>query len=257
MRHTLSSKNGFTLTELLVGMALAGVVMAGAHSVYRSQQKAYALQEGLAEVQQNLRAAMHFVEREIRMAGCDPTGVSGAGIKTATADTIRITMDITGGESDGIDNDSDGSVDEADEARFSDGDTDDANEDITYSLYNSGGIQKLGRKRGTTSNQPVAENIEALDFVYLDQRISDGIDNNSDGRVDEANEAIMATPVANLEDIRAIQITLVARTGRADHGYINTEVYTNQEGTVILAQQNDHYRRRLLTAEVFCRNLAF
>ena len=235
MLDILNNKKAFTLIELLLALAISGVVMAGVYSAYYSQQKSYITQEQVAAMQQNLRAAMYIMQREIRMAGCDPTENAGAEIKTADIDTIRFTLDITGGESDGKDNDNDGTVDEDDEKRFSDGFCDDANEDITYSLYTAGGIQKLGRKSpSTASNQPVAENIDALDFVYLD-----------------ANGATTAT----LANIRSVQITLVARTGRVDLGFTNNTVYKNQQGTTIYTALNDNFRRKLLTARVKCRNL--
>ncbi|OPX36370.1 MAG: hypothetical protein B1H12_07155 [Desulfobacteraceae bacterium 4484_190.2] len=232
-----SIKNdGFTLTELLIAMAIAGIVMAGVYTAYSSQQRSYIAQEQVTAVQQNLRVAMYFMEREIRMAGCDPKGNAGAGIQTASPNCIRITMDITGGETDGLDNDGDSNIDEADEANFGDGDTSDVNEDVTYSLYTSGGIQKLGRKKPSTYNQPVAENIDALNLVYLDK------DEN---------------PTITLAEIRSVQITLLARTARGDRGFKNTTVYTNQQGDQIFVGPGDNFRRKLLTAQVNCRNLAF
>ena len=257
MITTSNNSPGFTLVELLMAMAISGILMAGIYTAYRSQQRSYIAQEQVAALQQNLRVAFHFIEKEIRTSGCDPTRNSGAGIHTANPSAIRITMDITGGETDGIDNDGDGSIDEDDEAKFGDGDTNDVNEDVTYSLYTSDGIQKLGRKSPSTAyNQPVAENIDALDFVYLDQRLSDGIDNDGDGTIDEFDEAAMAFPVSNTEDIRAVQITLVARTARVDSGFQNTTVYTNQQGDQIFTAPGDNFRRKLLTAQVYCRNLA-
>ena len=230
------NRDGFTLIELLLAMAVGGIVMAGVYSAYSSQQRSYIAQEQVAAVQQNLRVAMYFMEREIRMAGCDPKGSAGAGIRTASPNSIRITMDITGGQADGLDNDGDSNIDEADEANFGDGDTNDVNEDVTYSLYTSDGIQKLGRKKPSTNNQPVAENIDALNLVYLDK------DEN---------------PTITLTEIRSVQITLVARTARGDRGFKNTTVYKNQQGEQIFVAPGDNFRRKLLTAQVNCRNLAF
>ena len=232
------NNKGFTLIEVLLAMAIAGIVMGSIYSIYYSQQKSYIAQEQAVAMQQNLRAAMFYMTREIRMAGCDPTDNAGAGIQTANTNSIRFTLDITGGESDGKDNDNDGSVDEADENKFSDGFCDDTNEDITYSLYTADGIQKLGRKSpSTANNQPVAENIDALDFVYLD-----------------ANGATTAT----LANIRSVKITLVARTGREDPGYTNNEQFYNQNPDgqeLIYTALNDSFRRRRLTTTIKCRNL--
>ena len=226
---------GFTLIELLVAMAIAGVVMAGIYSAYSSQQRSYIVQEQVAGMQQNLRASMDLMEREIRMAGCDPTGGAGAKIIKADIAELQFTIDLN----------EDGDVSSS---------TGNPNEQIRYKLTDSGG---LGREIWSGGLQPVAENIDALNFVYLDQRLSDGIDNDSDGTIDEYDEAVMGTPVVNTESIRAVQITLVARTGRGDPRYKDTASYRNQQGAVILPQQNDNFRRKLLTAQVNCRNLAF
>jgi type IV pilus assembly protein PilW len=219
MLDILKNKKAFTLIELLVTLAISGVVMAGIYSAYYSQQKSYITQEQVAAMQQNLRAAMSIMQREIRMAGCDPSGTAQTGIKTANTNSIRFTLDIT--DDTGTGN--------------PDGDAGDINEDITYSLYTADGIQKLGRKSPSTAiNQPVAENIDALIFVYLD-----------------ANGATTPT----LANIRSVQITLVARTGRRDPGYTNNTSYQNHQGSTIYTAPNDSFRRMLLTAEVKCRNL--
>jgi type IV pilus assembly protein PilW len=209
---------GFTLVELLIAVAIAGVVMGGIYSVFRSQQSSYAAQAQVTALEQQVRAAMYFMQRDISMAGCDPAGTAHAGILTAAADSIRLTEDLNG-----------------------DGNPSEYNEDITYSLYASGGIQKLGRKTPfTATNQPVVEHVDALDFVYLD----------SAGH-------ILSPPVADPSQIRSVQITMVVRADRADPRYFNTTIYRNQAGDVIFGPENDHFRRRLLTAETRCRNLAF
>jgi type IV pilus assembly protein PilW len=97
MLHIISKKEGFTLSELLVAMVISAVVMAAIYSTYYSQQRSYLVQEQVAAMQQNLRAAMFYMEKEIRMAGCDPTRAADAGITTANADSISFTEDITGG----------------------------------------------------------------------------------------------------------------------------------------------------------------
>ena len=87
----------------------------------------------------------------------------------------------------------------------------------------------------------MAENVDALNFVYLDE-----------------NDAVLATPVANLAAIRSIQITVVARSDKRDREYTDTAVYQNQNPDgpdVILSAQNDNFRRRLFTAQIKCRNL--
>ncbi len=52
------SNQGFTLLELVVAMALVGIIMAGVYATYFSQQKSYLVQDQVAAMQQNLRAGM-------------------------------------------------------------------------------------------------------------------------------------------------------------------------------------------------------
>jgi len=229
-------EQGFTLVEIMVAMAISGIVMSGIYTVYYSQQKSYMAQEQVVAMQQNLRAAMFYMEREIRRAGCDPTQDANAGIQNIGWDadenrytSIRFTLDIH----DGVDNDGDGVVDESDEEGNVDGDTDDTDEDITYSLADNDGDGDSDLER---NGDLIAENIDALDFVYLD-------------------DASPPSVTANIDEIRSVQITLVARTGRAVPGYTDTASYTNQQGTEILAAQNDNFRRRCSTTSIRCRNL--
>jgi type IV pilus assembly protein PilW len=215
--------NGFTLIELMIGMAISLIVMAGIYYAYESQQKSHDIQIQVAAMQQNLRAAMFYMEREIRMAGCDPTSKAApaAAILDAQANSIEFRSDVRGNAP----------------GSEPDGDTNDDNEHIEYRLYDAlgDGVIDLGRddKNGTGLNA-VALNIDALDFVYLDR-----------------NGAVTGV----LANIRAVEVTLVARSIKMERGFVNNNVYTNKQGAVVLPAQNDSYRRKSLTVHIDCRNL--
>ena len=91
----------------------------------------------------------------------------------------------------------------------------------------------------------VAENIEVLDFVYLD----------------EDRNLLGPTPLdpANLDLVRSIQITLIARSGQDLTVMMmkqnDNKTYNNQQGDALLVNPNDRFRRVILTADVQCRNL--
>jgi type IV pilus assembly protein PilW len=180
-----NNHKGFTLIELLVAMTVGLVVMAGVSMTFRSQQKSYLLQEQVAAMQQNLRAAMYHMEREIRMAGCDPNQTASAQVVTANATSITFRQDLRGTN--------DGSL--------PDGDTDDPNENITYSLN---GDELRRNDPNGIGDQVIADNISALNFVYLRQ---DGTRIDDDG----AGNVTVGIP-----QIRSVEITLVASTGRGD-----------------------------------------
>jgi len=65
-----NAKNqGFTIVELLVAMAIALVVLGAIFYTFKSQQDSYLVQSEVAAAQQNVRAAMHLISRDIQMAG--------------------------------------------------------------------------------------------------------------------------------------------------------------------------------------------
>jgi prepilin-type N-terminal cleavage/methylation domain-containing protein len=65
----LKEKKGFTLVEILVVVAILGLVMGSIYSVYLTHMKSAYSQEEVVEVQQNLRIAMDSITKDIRMAG--------------------------------------------------------------------------------------------------------------------------------------------------------------------------------------------
>jgi len=248
MKKISNSTKGFTLIELMVALAVTSILLAGIYTTYITQLKSHLTQQLIVEMQQNLRGAMLIIERDIRMAGYDPTTNAGAGILTMLGNSFEFTMDVTGGEADGIDNDNDGTVDEADEDRFSDGDLVDpgpppkvdANEQIRYGLNtDAGGFQFLGRELGGGGGlQPVAEFIDALNFVYLD---SAGVVTND--------------PLA----VKSVQVTIVGRSSGVVPAMFfrqtDNQAYMNQQGQIVLPTQNDQFRRMIVTSDIKCRNL--
>jgi type IV pilus assembly protein PilW len=227
------SNQGVTLIELMIAMTIFLLVLGAIYSTFQSQHKSYLMQEEVAAMQQNMRAAMFYLTKEIRMAGCDPTGSGGSGIVTANSDSIRFTEDVRG------DFDPTVPVDDPNP----DGDIDDPNEDITYNLDDPDGDgvdDELDR-----NNQTVAQNIDALNFVYLDGASPPTVLNP--GGTDVA--------AGDLSKIRSVEITIVARTGRALRATKDNNLYYNQQGTQILGAQNDNFSRKSATTFIKCRNL--
>ena len=216
MKSATKYSKGFTLIELMVALALTSIIMAGIMAAYVSQLKAHVTQQTIVEMQQNLRSAMQHMEKEIRMAGYDdPNKTSVAGLTTVLANTFGFTMDLN-----------------------DDGDVVDSNETVTYTLAaNTAGTQCLMRNTGG-GNRPIAENIEALNFVYLDR---------------------FRSPTTSAMDVRSVQITIVAKSSRVNPGFFNiqtdNQVYMNQQGAIVLPAMNDTFRRMAITTDIKCRNL--
>lgn len=268
MNRQETGTGGFTLVEMMIAIAIFGVVLTGIYSVYQAQVRSHYTQQQIMDMQQNIRAALYLMEREIKMAGLNPAGADGIGITLADAHSLGFNMDFTGAFNDGDDDDEDGIVDEgangmddngnglideADEAEWYDGDVDDPNEQVVYMLSNDADAN--GRNDGLpTENadggachlwrngERLALNIDALNFVYLD-----------------INGVPLATPVADPSAIRSIQVSLVVRSGekpsKYSYGYVDGKAYQDQQGIEILPQQNDSFRRISMNMEAKCRNM--
>lgn len=194
------NEDGLTIIELLIAMSIGLVVLGSVFSSFTTQKKAFALQEQITEMEQNLRTPIDFITRDLRNAGANPNinttlviGTSVGLIPDATttigANSIRILSDVEDGN--GV---------------ISSG----SPETVTYSL------------NGTTlerNGNPLVDYIIALTFTYFDS----------------AGNTI-ATPITtttNLSNIRVVQVSLTARTEYEDLTHTTAEAEdTNGDGVL-------------------------
>ncbi|VFQ45477.1 prokaryotic n-terminal methylation site [Desulfoluna butyratoxydans] len=226
-----SKQQGFTLLEIMVAVALSFILISAAYFFYNHQVQTRVTQERVTDMQQNLRAAMLLMEDDIRMAGYDPNGTTGAAITVATASRLTFSYSMDG-DANGTDDDGDGDVDEADEALLT--------ETISYGLFDDGsdGVSDLGRTVGTGSPVAVSENVEAMELSYL---LEDG--------------SVTGTP-SDLTQIVAVRFAILARTRTGEQGFSNSATYAYDplDSTKVWGPYNDEHRRRLLRHTVRCRN---
>lgn len=242
-RRIIKEKCGFTLVELMLTMAISGIIMAAIYSAYISQQRTYLAQEQVAEMQQNIRAGLGMLERDIRMAGYDVTGSNnfgfvnnflfsnGAGLSEnvmTNSNAIAFTMDLDG----------DGGIDQAAEDIDGNGNKDMTEmEQVAYRL-NGTNLQRYSTTTGIIEWHTIAEDIENIEFNYV---LDDGTQSNN--------------PVpADFSDIRMVQISILARASREDQNFTNPMLYTTASG-VNWGPFNDHFRRRMLITTIQCRNM--
>jgi len=145
--------SGFTLVEILVAILASLIILAGIYSLLQSQQVAFSNQEQINEMNQNARAVMDLMAREVRLAGYKTSTAVFNGIAIAQPGTIRLLADIN----------QDGGIL---------GDT----EDVTYSYD----VNTLRICRNGVS-LPIAENITNLTFAYT---LADGTTTSSPGSLD-------------------------------------------------------------------------
>jgi Tfp pilus assembly protein PilW len=118
------------------------IIIAAIYYTYASQQKSQVITEKVSALQQNIRAALFHLQKDMRMAGYNPTRskITFGFTDISASDSVTFTMD----------DDEDGALD--------DGET------ITYSLSADNTL----RKDTGGGAQTIAENIEGLSIDYLD-----------------------------------------------------------------------------------------
>ncbi len=281
------ARKGFTLVEMLVAMAVGSIVMVSIYTAYVNHQRSHVTQQLVVDMQQNARAALSLMKREIRMAGYDPWAT------------------------DGVDNDGANGIDdewETANAGFyaagegakayavqfeadlnADGDDDDTNENVRYQIVNGTELERRSQNEsGTHQTGIIAYDIEAIGFAYAFDNDGDGeldlsaggniiwafdsnpgddkldqiVDDNDDGVVDENDTpggVNMAGPQIDIEKIRAVRIWLLARTRQPIKGHADNRNYAVgavQKGPATDGTSWDpRYRRLLLSTTVYCRNM--
>jgi prepilin-type N-terminal cleavage/methylation domain-containing protein len=82
MSEMKKKDGGVTLIELMIVLVIAAILVAGIYSVFITQQRSYSVQDQVVGVQQDARAALNIMARDIRMAGF----VAGSGSATGFTD---------------------------------------------------------------------------------------------------------------------------------------------------------------------------
>ncbi len=95
-----TSDKGFTVVELLISMAIVGIVLTGIYGLVVTSSRFYLAQNSIVAMQADARAAMDFMTRELRSAYLTPTiSTTIAANDTITFDRVEDTGYSSGGNS--------------------------------------------------------------------------------------------------------------------------------------------------------------
>jgi type IV pilus assembly protein PilW len=266
MKRLTSRKGeqGVTLVELMIVVAILGMVMAATYNMFNFQQKSYTIQDNVAVMQQNVRVGLDYMVKEVRMAGYIPEDIPpyNAG---PTNDSVTSPSFTT-----------DGNNEDIEEATYNaltfqaDIDDDNRTETVRYALNGTNLTREVWEwsggawtdEDGLAAPQIVAENIVIIAFTYTGV-MPNGDDDNGDGQTDEDGElGVWDINNGNIDDdndgdssdengalntqtlregIRQITISMTAIAGNPDADYTHP-------------QFGDHFRRRTLTSNAYLRN---
>jgi type IV pilus assembly protein PilW len=246
MTGRLREKSGFSMVELLVAVAIGAIVIAVIAAAFWVESQTSRTQQMSVQMQQNIRAGMFFMERDIMMAGYgdDPSNPSGATITIANPTTLAFTFTDPICVEDNVDNDKDGTVDEALEKDGiddnDDGETDEVNEldTIRFSLTGTD-LHRIIHTGAFQVDEIIALNIQTLEFFYT---------------LEDGTSTTNVATAKDRDDIRKIGISILAQTELEARGYTDTQIYHPLSGAD-WGPYNDNFRREIVTTTVQCRNM--
>jgi prepilin-type N-terminal cleavage/methylation domain-containing protein len=72
-RELLRGRGGFTLIEIMIALVILSIALAAVFSTFNSQHKSYIVLNGVAQMQENVRGGMLYIEDELRNAASIPS----------------------------------------------------------------------------------------------------------------------------------------------------------------------------------------
>jgi type IV pilus assembly protein PilW len=141
MAGAVPDERGVSLIELLVAMAMAGLVMAATVTLLLAGQAAHTVGTARAEATQSARVALERMGSELRQAGYDPQGTRFEPILVAEPARVTLQRDLN-----------------------ENGVIDPTRERITYLLRGT-----VLRREAGGGAQPLAEGVSGLWLTYYDR----------------------------------------------------------------------------------------
>ncbi len=268
-KRKISGRNvqGFSLIELLVTIAIVGIMMSAVYGIFISNSRSLNVEAERVEIQQSQRIIFDFMARQLRMAGYDRTGGAGATIVDARANFIYFTSDRN--DDGDMDDDADSTPPSPAPPQFKDTDehivfcifeSDEFGRSLSYITGTNSSFGDIGSFPATPAPGDVAIGhthdsgnhkhqlfapIEEIEFFYA---------------LDDSPSTTSPTKV-QLEDIKSVDITILARADTPDPLWNDTAEYfpasnpTQDPAGQKWGPYEDGFRRRIFTSKVYFRNM--
>lgn len=170
-------QRGLTLIELMIVMVLSLFLMAAVYLTFQVQKKTGDVQQEVSALQQDVRAVLDIMAKDVKQAGCDPLTTGTPGLVAAQCQTGRIsfTMDLN-----------------------DDGDTMDADEQVTY-VYAGTSLTRNGVE--------LSNRVTTFGLTYFDV-------NNA--QIDPTTGGNPFLETTEAEDVRSVDITITMQSRKRD-----------------------------------------
>lgn len=164
---------GLSLAELLVSLAVLGLVLAGILGILHGALAAYGWGERRVGAQQAARVALERIAKELREAGYDPTGAGIQPVVVAAPALVTFQRDLNGN-----------------------GVVDPTHERVTFLLRTGDGVLRRDAGGGA---QPIIDDVRRFNLSYFDRA---GVPTTDPSRVASVRiqlEVGLTGPVAGME----------------------------------------------------------
>ncbi len=244
MKKSLTSA-GFTLVEMMIALAVGGIILTGLAITFKKQSDTKLIQEDVTELLQNGRVARALIADDLRMAGY--YGTNGPGVNDLALYPFPNTNAVT--PTSGALRENSLTVRYFEDNPISGPPA--AIKTVGYDLYDStiDGDTVADNMGWTNSNllpkRPLINDVDGLEFLYT---LNDGT---------SAVNALTTTPtLTQVPFIKAVTVTMLLRGkfDRSGSGVTDINTYRTPFGRV-WGPFDDGFKRRLSTFTVSCRNM--
>lgn len=250
-------QRGLSLVELMIGITLGLLLMAGAVQVMLSSSEVFRATDGQSRIQENGRFAMDFLTQSVRMAGyrsSENTSTNGnvvfngacGGFDPCTendadvyGDRIGIILDPS--------NDLDclGNAVGATDVILNVFYLDDADGDAVSSLYCRG--FNINLNTWFSAAQPLVDGVESLQMLY---GLSDPASNN------EINRYVSANDVVDWANVGAVRVSFLTNNGQ-NQGQGDTRSRSFKLLDAAQLTFNDKHERQIYTSTIAVNNIIY